>query len=106
MSNTTQSNTTTGTSTVWQIVGRLVTAAIVLAITAFFTPNFSSIAFIKSIKYENNIQVVEFEFNAGPIPDESVKYLVLSLNWIIFFPLINLHNHYADLEDCIHQMTF
>ncbi|HJJ04345.1 MAG TPA: phage holin family protein [Clostridiaceae bacterium] len=28
-------------STVWQIVGRLVTAAIVLAITAFFTPGFS-----------------------------------------------------------------
>lgn len=44
MSNT-QSNSATGTSTVWQIVGRLVTAAIVLAITAFFTPNFS----IKSI---------------------------------------------------------
>ena len=41
MSNNTQSNSTTGTSTVWQIVGRLVTAAIVLAITAFFTPNFS-----------------------------------------------------------------
>ena len=42
MSNNTQSNsTTTGGSTVWQIVGRLVTAAIVLAITAFFTPNFS-----------------------------------------------------------------
>lgn len=31
----------TGTSTVWQIIGRLVTAAIVLAITAFFTPGFS-----------------------------------------------------------------
>ena len=29
------------TSTIWQIVGRLVTAAIVLAITAFFTPGFS-----------------------------------------------------------------
>ncbi len=29
-----------GTSTVWQIVGRLVTAAIVLGITAFFTPGF------------------------------------------------------------------
>lgn len=27
-------------STVWQILGRLVTAAIVLAITAFFTPGF------------------------------------------------------------------
>ena len=41
MSNNTQSPSTTSTSTVWQIVGRLVTAAIVLAITAFFTPNFS-----------------------------------------------------------------
>ena len=29
------------TSSVWQILGRLFTAAIVLAITAFFTPNFS-----------------------------------------------------------------
>ena len=32
-------NSNTG-STVWQIVGRLVTSAIVLAITAFFTPGF------------------------------------------------------------------
>ena len=38
-----QTNTKTNTntkSTVWQIVGRLVTSAIVLAITAFFTPGF------------------------------------------------------------------
>ena len=28
------------TSTVWQIVGRLITSAIVLSITAFFTPGF------------------------------------------------------------------
>lgn len=27
-------------STVWQIIGRLITAAVVLAITAFFTPGF------------------------------------------------------------------
>ena len=40
MSNT-QSNSANNTSTVWQIVGRLITAAIVLAITAFFTPGFS-----------------------------------------------------------------
>ena len=33
----TKSNTK---STVWQIVGRLVSAAVVLAITAFFTPGF------------------------------------------------------------------
>ncbi len=37
----TQSNSSTGTSTAWQIIGRLVGSAIVLAITAFFTPNFT-----------------------------------------------------------------
>lgn len=37
----TQSNSANGFSTVWQIVGRLVASAIVLAITAFFTPGFS-----------------------------------------------------------------
>ncbi len=36
--NTQSSSNTKGT--VWQIIGRLVTAAIVLAITAFFTPGF------------------------------------------------------------------
>ena len=30
-----------GASTVWQIIGRLITSAIVLAITAFFTPGFT-----------------------------------------------------------------
>ena len=40
MSNT-QSNSTTVNTTVWQIVGRLVTAASVLDITPFFTPNFT-----------------------------------------------------------------
>lgn len=29
-----------GMSTIWQIVGRLVAAAVILAITAFFTPGF------------------------------------------------------------------
>ena len=32
---------TRGGSTVWQIVGRLIAAAVVLAITAFFTPGFT-----------------------------------------------------------------
>jgi len=43
MTNNTQSNSniSNGTSTIWQIIGRLVTAAIVLAITAFFTPGFT-----------------------------------------------------------------
>ena len=41
MSNNTQSNSASGASTAWQIIGRLVEAAIVLAITAFFTPGFT-----------------------------------------------------------------
>ena len=41
MSEARGNNAKTGTSTVWQIVGRLITAAIVLAVTAFFTPGFS-----------------------------------------------------------------
>ena len=34
-------NTNTRKGTAWQIIGRLITAAVVLAITAFFTPGFS-----------------------------------------------------------------
>ena len=41
MSNNTQSNSASGASAAWQIIGRLVGAAIVLAITAFFTPGFT-----------------------------------------------------------------
>ena len=37
----TDNNQNTGASTVWQIVGRLIVSAIVLGITAFFTPGFS-----------------------------------------------------------------
>lgn len=40
MSNT-ESNTKSNSSTLWQIVGRLIGATVVLAITAFFTPGFS-----------------------------------------------------------------
>ena len=36
-----ESSTKSTSSTVWQIVGRLIGAAVVLAITAFFTPGFS-----------------------------------------------------------------
>ncbi len=36
-----QSTSNSSTSTAWQIIGRLVAAGIVLAITAFFTPGFS-----------------------------------------------------------------
>ena len=38
--NQTHSQSQSGTSMVWQVIGRLVTADIVLAVTAFFTPGF------------------------------------------------------------------
>lgn len=41
MNNDSYTHSKNETSTVWQIVGRLITAAIVLAITAFFTPGFA-----------------------------------------------------------------
>lgn len=41
MDNNSHAESHNGTSTVWQIIGRLITAAIVLAITAFFTPGFA-----------------------------------------------------------------
>lgn len=42
MSNNTQdTHTSSSTNTAWQIIGRLITAGVVLAITAFFTPGFS-----------------------------------------------------------------
>ena len=37
----TQTISQNGTSTIWQIISRLVTASVVLAITAFFTPGFT-----------------------------------------------------------------
>jgi len=37
---TTNSTSMSNTSTAWQIIGRLVTASIILAVTAFFTPGF------------------------------------------------------------------
>ena len=40
MSNS-QQNSANTTSTVWQVIGRLIAAAVVLAITAFFTPGFT-----------------------------------------------------------------
>lgn len=36
-----QTRNNSNTSTTWQVIGRLVSAAIVLAITAFFTPGFT-----------------------------------------------------------------
>ena len=39
--NQTRSQSKDGISTVWQVIGRLIASAVVLAITAFFTPGFT-----------------------------------------------------------------
>ena len=41
MANSQSSSNSSGASTTWQILGRLVGAAVILAITAFFTPGFT-----------------------------------------------------------------
>ena len=41
MSEVQGNQTKSGASTAWQIIGRLIASAVVLAITAFFTPGFS-----------------------------------------------------------------
>ena len=41
MSEVENSKTKNGASTAWQILGRLVASAVVLAVTAFFTPGFT-----------------------------------------------------------------
>ena len=41
MSDIENSKTKNGTSTAWQIIGRLIASAVVLAVTAFFTPGFT-----------------------------------------------------------------
>ena len=41
MSEMEKNQTRSNTSTVWQILGRFIASAVVLAITAFFTPGFS-----------------------------------------------------------------
>ena len=41
MANSQSNSNASGASTAWQILGRLIGAAVVLAITAFFTPGFT-----------------------------------------------------------------
>ena len=64
MSNT-QSNSTTGNSTVWQIVGRLIAAAVILRVTAFCTPgltinNFWSLALAAVVLTVMDYLIVKF----------------------------------------------
>ena len=70
------------TSTVWQILGRLITAAIVLAITAFFTPGFSinniwSLAIAAVVLTVLDYLIVKFTgLNASPFGKGFVGFIL------------------------------
>ena len=74
--------TSNGVSTVWQIVGRLVTSAIVLAITAFFTPgfeinNFWSLAIASVVLTALDYLIIKFTgLNASPFGKGFVGFIL------------------------------
>lgn len=82
MDNDTHVQSKNGTSTVWQIIGRLVTAAIVLAITAFFTPgfainNFWSLAIAAVVLTVLDYLIVKFTgLNASPFGKGFVGFIL------------------------------
>ena len=82
MDNNSHTQTRNGTSTIWQIVGRLVTAAIVLAITAFFTPGFSinnfwSLALAAVVLTVLDYLIVKFTgLNASPFGKGFVGFII------------------------------
>lgn len=82
MNNDTHAHSKNETSTVWQIMGRLITAAIVLAITAFFTPGFSinnfwSLAIAAVVLTVLDYLIVKFTgLNASPFGKGFVGFIL------------------------------
>lgn len=82
MDNNSHTQTRNETSTIWQIVGRLITAAIVLAITAFFTPGFSinnfwSLALAAVVLTVLDYLIVKFTgLNASPFGKGFVGFII------------------------------
>ena len=81
MSNS-QTRSENGTSTVWQIVGRLIAAAVVLGITAFFTPGFSI----------NNIWTLII----AAVVLTVIDYLVTKFTAFVFTDAIDISIHIQD----------
>ena len=77
-----QSKSENGTSTVWQIVGRLIAAAVVLAITAFFTPGFSINNIWTLIIAAVVLTVIDYLVIDGKIMDDNLKALGKNREWL------------------------
>lgn len=82
MNNDSHAQSKNETSTIWQIVGRLITAAIVLAITAFFTPGFAinniwSLAIAAVVLTVLDYLIVKFTgLNASPFGKGFVGFIL------------------------------
>ncbi len=79
------SSSSSSTSTIGQIVGRFITAAIVLAITAFFTPNFTinniwSLAFAAAVLTAIDYLIVRFTgLDATPFGKGFVGFILAAV---------------------------
>lgn len=79
------SSSSSTTSTIGQIVGRFITAAIVLAITAFFTPNFTinniwSLAFAAAVLTAIDYLIVRFTgLDATPFGKGFVGFILAAV---------------------------
>jgi uncharacterized membrane protein YvlD (DUF360 family) len=84
MSNS-QSDSASGSSTAWQIISRLIASAIILAITAFFTPNFTinniwSLAFAAIVLTIMDYLIVKFTgLHASPFGKGFVGFVLAAL---------------------------
>ncbi len=82
---TAQTRTETGSSTIWQIIGRLVASAVILAITAFFTPgftinNFWALAIAAIVLTVIDYLVTKFTgFNASPFGKGFVGFVLAAI---------------------------
>ena len=80
--NQTHAQTSNGISAMWQIVGRLIAAAVILAITAFFTPgfqinNFWSLAFAAVVLTGLDYLIVKFTgLHASPFGKGFVGFVL------------------------------
>ena len=91
MSDMDTSNSQSKTSTAWQIIGRFIASAVVLAITAFFTPGFTinniwTLAIAAIVLSLIDYLVVKFTgLHASPFGKGFVGFASILCCWLLYF---------------------
>lgn len=107
--NQTSSRQSTG-NTAWQIIGRLVVSAIVLGITAFFTPGFSinniwSLAIAAIVLTVMDYLIVKFTgLHASPFGKGFVRFCACC--YYIIFDTIFCRRIFYFLDGCNNRCTY